>query len=122
MVMMKKMKGSQSFRQRLLLSTLSSTPISIDEIRADETIPGLRPHEVNLLRLLEIVTDDAVVDINETGTRLKYKPGTIVGGKNLVHSCSLSRSIGYYLEPLLLLGLFGKKPLSIRLKGMYLLL
>ncbi|CAH8271831.1 unnamed protein product [Arabidopsis lyrata] len=112
-----RMKGSQNLRQRLLLSTLSSTPIVIDDIRADEMIPGLRPHEVNLLRLLEIVTDDAFVEVNETGTQLKYKPGIIMGGKNLVHTCSLSRSIGYYLEPLLLLGLFGKKPLSIRLKG-----
>ena len=51
------------------------------------------------------------------GTRLKYKPGIIMGGKNLVHNCALTRSMGYYLEPLLLLGLFGKKPLSIRLRG-----
>ncbi|GAB4843279.1 hypothetical protein Ancab_013245 [Ancistrocladus abbreviatus] len=28
-----------------------------------------------------------------------------------------SRFVGYFLEPLLVLGLFGKKPLSIRLKG-----
>lgn len=67
MVKTKKMKGSQSFRQRLLLSTLSSTRIMIDEIRADDMIPGLRPHEISLLRLFETVTDDAVVEINETG-------------------------------------------------------
>ena len=35
----------------------------------------------------------------------------------MVHNCALTRSMGYYLEPLLLLGLFGKKPLSIRLRG-----
>jgi len=52
-----------------------------------------------------------------TGTKLKYKPGTVMGGKYLVHDCGLSRSIGYFLEPLIVLGLFGKKPLSIRLKG-----
>ena len=55
--------------------------------------------------------------VTVAGTRLKYKPGIIMGGKNLVHSCALTRSMGYYLEPLLVLGLFGKKPLSIRLKG-----
>ena len=48
---------------------------------------------------------------------MKYKPGVVIGGKHLVHDCGLSRSIGYFLEPLILLGLFGKKPLSIRLKG-----
>ncbi|KAF3522094.1 hypothetical protein F2Q69_00046260 [Brassica cretica] len=113
----KRLKGSQSFRQRLLLSTLSSTPIIIDEIRADDMIPGLLRHEMSLLRLFETVSDDCVVEVNETGTRLKYKPGIIMGGKNLVHNCALTRSMGYYLEPLLLLGLFGKKPLSIRLRG-----
>ncbi|CAH8251349.1 unnamed protein product [Arabidopsis lyrata] len=39
-----------------------------------------------------------------------------MGGKNLVHSCAMSRLVGYYLEPLLVLGLFEKKPLSIRLR------
>ncbi|CAL9246891.1 unnamed protein product [Arabidopsis halleri] len=43
-----------------------------------------------------------------------------MGGKNLVHSCAMSRLVGYYLEPLLVLGLFEKKPLSIRLRGIFL--
>jgi RNA 3'-terminal phosphate cyclase-like protein len=34
-----------------------------------------------------------------------------------VHECCSSRAVGYYLEPLLLLGLFGKKPLGITLRG-----
>ncbi|KVI07436.1 RNA 3'-terminal phosphate cyclase, partial [Cynara cardunculus var. scolymus] len=112
-----KLKGSQNLRQRLLLSTLSSTPILIEDIRADATWPGLLPHEVSFLRLLETVSDDCHVEINETGTKLKYKPGIVMGGKHLEHDCGLSRSIGYFLEPLIVLGLFGKKSLSIRLKG-----
>lgn len=40
-----------------------------------------------------------------------------MGGRNLVHDCGLSRAIGYFMEPLLLLALFAKKPLTIRLKG-----
>lgn len=113
----KKLKGSQSFRQRLLLATLSSTSILVDDIRANESWPGLRPHEVSFLRLLEKICDDCKVEVNETGTILKYKPGTVMGGRNLAHDCGVSRSIGYFLEPLLLLGLFAKKPLTIRLKG-----
>ncbi|XP_061356892.1 probable RNA 3'-terminal phosphate cyclase-like protein [Gastrolobium bilobum] len=115
----KVLKGSQSFRQRLLLSTLSSTPILIEDIRADETSePGLRKHEISLLRLFETVCDDCVVKINETGTKVKYKPGTIVGGRqHSSHDCGLTRSIGYFLEPLIILGLFAKQPLTISLKG-----
>jgi RNA 3'-terminal phosphate cyclase-like protein len=41
----------------------------------------------------------------------------IIGGKDLEHDCGLQRGIGYFLEPLVLLGLFGRSPLSIRLKG-----
>ncbi|MED6138372.1 hypothetical protein PIB30_073713 [Stylosanthes scabra] len=114
----KRLKGSQSFRQRLLLATLSSTPIIIDDIRADETWPGLHNHEISLLRLFETVSDDCHVQINETGTKLKYKPGIIMGGTQYrPHDCGVSRSIAYFLEPLILLGLFAKKPLTITLKG-----
>jgi RNA 3'-terminal phosphate cyclase len=51
------------------------------------------------------------------GTKLKFKPGIVMGGRNLVHDCGLTRSIGYFLEPLIVLGLFAKKPLSIKLTG-----
>ncbi|XP_052195090.1 probable RNA 3'-terminal phosphate cyclase-like protein [Diospyros lotus] len=112
-----RIKGSQNLRQRLLLSSLASIPILVEDIRVDESWPGLRPHEVSFLRLLEKICDDCVVEINETGTKFKYKPGIVMGGKNHVHDCGVSRSIGYFLEPLIVLGLFGKKPLSIRLKG-----
>ncbi|KAJ4826814.1 hypothetical protein Tsubulata_016034 [Turnera subulata] len=113
----KRLKGSQSLRQRLLLATLKGTPVLIEDIRADDTIPGLRPHEVSLLRLLETVSDGCHVEINETGTKFRYMPGIVMGGKHLVHDCGVSRAIGYFLEPLIVLGLFAKKPLSIRLKG-----
>ncbi|XP_028802485.1 probable RNA 3'-terminal phosphate cyclase-like protein isoform X2 [Neltuma alba] len=113
----KRLKGCQSFRQRLILATLSSNSIIIEDIRADKTFPGLQKHEVSFLRLLEKICDGCYVEINEAATKLKYKPGIIMGGKNLAHDCGVSRSIGYFLEPLLVLALFGKKPLEIRLKG-----
>ena len=68
----KKLKGGQSLRQRLLLATLSSTPILVEDIRADDTWPGLRPHEVSFLRLLEKVCDDCRVEINETGSKFFF--------------------------------------------------
>jgi len=68
----KRLLGSQNFRQRLLLATLSSTPILIEDIRADETWPGLRDHEISLLRLFETVCDDCHVEINETGISFQF--------------------------------------------------
>ena len=57
------------------------------------------------------------VSINHpTGTRVSYKPGVITGGEH-THDCGLQRSIGYYLEPLVLLAPFAKKPCIITLRG-----
>ncbi|GLI64197.1 hypothetical protein VaNZ11_007389 [Volvox africanus] len=115
---MLKFRGCQHFRQRLVCSTLSGRAIRIDDIRAaDPESPGLRDFEASFLRLLEKLTNGCVVEINETGTSLRYRPGVVVCGSGLVHDCGTSRSIGYFLEPLLVLGFFGKKPLSIILRG-----
>jgi RNA 3'-terminal phosphate cyclase-like protein len=113
---MLRFRGSEHFRQRLILSTLSGKPIRIDDIRADDESPGLRDYEASLLRLLEKVTNGCIIEINETGTSLRYKPGFVTGGA-LDHDCGTSRSIGYFLEPLLLLSLFGRKPLAATLRG-----
>jgi RNA 3'-terminal phosphate cyclase-like protein len=114
---MLRFKGSEQFRQRLLFSTLSGKPIRIDNIRADDENPGLRDYEASLLRLMEKVTNGCCIEINETGTSLRYKPGFVQGGGALDHDCGTSRAVGYFLEPLIVLALFGRRPLSINLRG-----
>ena len=84
-------------------------PRSIDDIRLDDASPGLRDYEASLLRLLEKVSNGTVVEINATGTRLRYSPGDIAGGAGLEHDCGTARGVGYFLEPLVCLGLFAKK-------------
>lgn len=54
-------------RQRLLLSVLSGRSIRIDNIRSDDVHVGLRDYEVNLLRLIEKVTNGSSIEINVTG-------------------------------------------------------
>ncbi|CAL4928198.1 unnamed protein product [Urochloa decumbens] len=115
--MVRRLSGSRYFRQRLVLATLKATTITIEDIRSGDAAPGLRPHEVSLLRLLDKISDQHRVEVNETGTKLRYKPGQILGGTGLEHDCGVHRGIGYFLEPLILLGLFAKRPISIRLKG-----
>ena len=51
------------------------------------------------------------------GTSLRYKPGFIHAGPGIEHDCGTSRGIGWFLEPLVAVCLFGKKPLSITLRG-----
>jgi len=65
---------------------------------------------------METITNGCVIEINETGTRVSYKPGVIMGGEH-THECGLQRSIGYFLEPLVLLAPFAKKPCILTLRG-----
>ncbi|XP_047991315.1 probable RNA 3'-terminal phosphate cyclase-like protein [Leguminivora glycinivorella] len=109
-------KGSNFFRQRLLLSTLSGRSVRIEEIRSSHDDPGLREYEVSLIRLLDKVTNGTRVELSETGTSVFYQPGILIGGQ-VTHNCSTQRGIGYYLEVLLALGPFCKEPLNVVLQG-----
>lgn len=117
---MKQFKGASNLRYRLVLSTLSSTPIRLTHIRdTDSTSPGLSPSEISFIRLLDKLTSGAIIQINETGTTLTYTPGLLVGTSNerLIHDCHPSRAISYYLEPLLMISPFCKNALNVQLKG-----
>lgn len=67
--------------------------------------------------LLEKVSNGCLVEINEIGIKIWYKFGVLIGGCDLVYDCGIGRLIGYFLELLFVLGLFGKKSLMIILKG-----
>lgn len=64
---MLKLRGSASFRQRVVLATLAGRPLRLDEIRENDEAPGLRDYEASLLRLIESITDGCRIEINETG-------------------------------------------------------
>ncbi|KAI1794579.1 18S rRNA biogenesis protein [Ganoderma leucocontextum] len=108
--------GHQYLRHRLVLGMLSGKPVRIDKIRPEDQNPGLRDYEVSFLRLLERVTNGTVIEISVTGTAVLLKPGIIAGG-NVVHDCPASRSVGYFLEPVVMLAPFAKKPLQLTLRG-----
>ncbi|KAG5647254.1 hypothetical protein DXG03_000789 [Asterophora parasitica] len=108
--------GHQHLRHRLVLSILSGKHVRIDKIRSDDKNPGLRDFEISLLRLLEKVTNGTVIEISVTGTAILLKPGIISGGA-ITHDCPLSRSIGYFLEPIVMLAPFSKTPFQLTLRG-----
>nr|CAH7736762.1 unnamed protein product [Callosobruchus chinensis] len=109
-------KGSNFFRQRLVLSVLSGKPVQISDIRTLDDEPGLKEYEVSLIRLLDKVTNGTVIELNETGTSVYFQPGLLFGG-TIQHDCSLQRGVGYYLEVLCMLGFFCKEPLHATLRG-----
>nr|XP_031864084.1 18S rRNA biogenesis protein RCL1 [Kwoniella shandongensis]KAA5531156.1 18S rRNA biogenesis protein RCL1 [Kwoniella shandongensis] len=104
------------FRQRILLSILSGKSIRVDGIRSDDVHVGLRDYEINLLRLAEKVTNGSSIEISVTGTSFLFHPGLLPGG-SFTHTCHVGRSLGYYLELLIPLAPFCKKPFDINLYG-----
>ncbi|XP_050967032.1 RNA 3'-terminal phosphate cyclase-like protein [Labeo rohita] len=109
-------EGCNCFRQRLVLSTLSGKRVKIRNIRSKDDNPGMRDFEASFIRLLDKVTNGTRIEINQTGTVLFYQPGLLYGG-SVEHECHVQRSIGYYLEGLLMLAPFMKAPLRAVLKG-----
>lgn len=87
-----KMQGCANFRQRLVCATLSGRTIVIEEIRSEDEEPGLTDFEANFLRLLDAMTNGSHIEINETGTKLRYSPGFIVGGR-IEHDCGVKRCV-----------------------------
>ena len=131
--------GATQFRLRVTLSLLTNTPLLIRNIRSSSVdAPGLTPYEISYLRLIDSLTNGTQIEINATGTQLKFKPGILVGGE-VRHDCPVGRlsaataagdatdddntgisnprSIGYYLEYILPLAPFCKSPISLTLTG-----
>ncbi|KAI6093770.1 18S rRNA biogenesis protein [Hypoxylon rubiginosum] len=123
-----KFTGHKSFTQRLVLATLTGRPIHISKIRPNSpTSPGLAPHEVSFLRLLEAVTNGSSMQISYTGTTITYNPGLITGvapgigaiddvlEHHLPTTCT--RGVTYFLLPLCLLAPFSKSHMNVRFSG-----
>ena len=81
--------GATQFRLRLVVSLLSHKPLLIRNIRADDIEnPGLKDYEASFLRLIDNMTNGSKMEINNTGTQLKFHPGVLLGG-DIEHQLSL---------------------------------
>ncbi|EON62014.1 18S rRNA biogenesis protein RCL1 [Coniosporium apollinis CBS 100218] len=121
--------GSKYLVQRLVVSTLTGRPIRISQIRSNSTTsPGLLPHEISFLRLLDTITNGSLIEFSMTGTTLLYRPGLLTGSAQgygadtsgvLKHELprECTRGVSYYLLPLCLLAPFSKAALNVLFTG-----
>lgn len=121
-------KTQKALAHRLVLSTLTGRAVHISQIRPSSHInPGLAPHEISFLRLLEAVTNGSNIEISYTGTTLLYRPGLITGcapgsgasGGVIRHELPAgnTRGISYFLIPMCLLAPFSKAPFNVLFTG-----
>jgi RNA 3'-terminal phosphate cyclase-like protein len=110
-------ESEEFLRQQITLATLTFQPLNIKKIRPFSCSPGIREYEIRFLWLIEKLTTGCMVNFHSEGTSLSYKPGVLIGGLNLFHDCGKERGLGYFLEPLVLMSLFARNPLTITLKG-----
>ena len=110
-----------NLRQRLVLATLTGTPLHVTQIRSNSLKPGLTSAEFSLLRLLDAVTNGSFFEISVTGTTFLYKPGLITGdnGKPVRHTLpeTCTRGVSYFLEVLALPAPFSKAAFHVTLDG-----
>lgn len=109
-------EGASHFRHRIALSVLSGKSVVIKDIRKDDEEPGLKSFEASFLRLIEQMSDGCRIEINETGTVIKFRPGIIMGG-TMNHDCGTARCIGWYIEGIIPIAIFAKSPLSVNMTG-----
>lgn len=114
-----KLEGSNYFRLKIAYSLLLNRPIEITNIRDTSVTPGLTQYEISFLKLISEITNGTIININRTGTSLKFTPGTITNkyGDEFTFETDKSRGITYYAEGLIPISLFGKESLLINLEG-----
>ena len=131
---MLKFSNPTHFRQIIVCSLLSERPVLIEsinylwsivitifiqDIRLNEDNFGLTEYEVNFLKLVELITNGTKLQIDETGSSVKFYPGIITNNDdvNFEFDCGNMRCLTYYLESLVIIALFGKSNLQCVLKG-----
>lgn len=75
----------------LLSHTRRWTPLAHAPARQES--PGLTSAEAGFLRLVDQLTNGSLVEINETGTALFFRPGILIGG-SLQHDCGATDGQG----------------------------
>ncbi|OMJ83112.1 hypothetical protein SteCoe_16033 [Stentor coeruleus] len=114
-------QGCALLRYRVVASLLMGTPIKICKIRSKSDYPGLTDSEVKYLELIAKLTSGSEININDTGTVLKFSPGIIVNNPNSVpieFDCGKGASLGFFIEGILPIVIFGKNKLHLVLKGL----
>lgn len=104
---------SNNFREMVTFAVLTGQNISINKPEK------FTSSELKFLDLISFVTKNTKIYITNKKCKLDLKPGSIEcdHGEDDVFDCGSSRAISYFVEPLIVLGLFSKNQIELKLKG-----
>ncbi|CAL5979205.1 RNA_3'-terminal phosphate cyclase-like protein [Hexamita inflata] len=108
---MLKFNDGQHMRTILTCSLLSAKPVIIDNIT-----PKITDAEAMFVNILAKIAPSTKATISADGKKVTFEPGIIEGG-DFQFDCPQGRSLGYYLEYLLLILPFAKYITKIQLQG-----
>lgn len=104
---------STNFREMITFSLLTGQNISISKE------DPFTESELKFLDLISYITKNTKIYISNRKCKLDFKPGSIESeyAEDNHFDCGSYRAISYYVEPLIVLGLFSKNQLELKLKG-----
>lgn len=79
--------GGQIVRTAVSLSVITNTPIKIENIRKNRTVPGLLPQHLSALKILKKFSKSEIEPLKIKSTNLQILPKE-------VHSCILNEDVG----------------------------
>lgn len=103
--------GADDLRAVLTCSLLSGRPAVLDDIR-----PRLSDAEVAFVDLLAKLAPGTRAVVSADGSKLDFTPGPVEGGQ-ITQKIPTERSLGWYLEYLLIILPFGKLVSRVTLEG-----
>jgi RNA 3'-terminal phosphate cyclase (ATP) len=108
--------GGQILRSALTLSAITQKPITIENIRHNRKVPGLRPSHLSTIKLLGKICNAKIDGLSVGSTSIIFVPGTIQDTK-LQENVGTAGSISLILQAIIpTVALAGKK-LELSISG-----
>jgi RNA 3'-phosphate cyclase len=108
--------GGQLLRFSIGLSTLLGEEVTIVNIRANRTLPGIRPQHLAAIKAVGILAN-AKLTGNEIGSSsISFRPGKVTGGE-FEFNVGTAGSVTLVLQAILPVALMAERPVSGRIVG-----
>ena len=108
--------GGQILRTAVTLSVLTKTPISINNIRANRSNPGIKPQHFTALSIMKKLSNATTEGLEIGSSSLSFSPGAFIEGR-YHFDVGTAGSLPLICQTIFPLALNISKPLEISLKG-----